>query len=106
MEPVVGSSVLSGHATPQDAAGGGLAKAGMGLGISAACLMVLGLIPCLGWLNWFVLILAGIAKILCWVAVFTERSSIARNHAVIGLVACFLALLIGFFRLVLGGGCL
>jgi hypothetical protein len=80
--------------------------AGMVMGIVAACLMVVGLIPCLGWLNWFTLIFGGVTKILCWVTVFTEKAPDQRNKAVIGLVLAFLAIFVGSIRLIIGFGCL
>lgn len=75
-------------------------------GIVVASFMVLGLIPCLGWLNWFVIISAIAVKVVCWVAIFTEKNTKGRNKALIGLVLVALALIIGGVRLVVGGGCL
>jgi hypothetical protein len=74
-------------------------------GIVVASLMVLGLIPCLGWLNWFVILLALVMKAVCWVAIFTEKNTKGRNKALIGLVLVVLALVIGGIRLAIGGGC-
>jgi hypothetical protein len=74
-------------------------------GIVTASLMVLGLIPCLGWLNWFVLFGGTIVGILCLVAVFTEKNTKGRNKALIGLILVAVALFIGLIRLILGGGC-
>jgi hypothetical protein len=97
----------SAAATASGAQEGKLSKIGMTLGIIVACLMVVGLIPCLGWLNWFTLLLGAVAKILNWVAVFTENKIPgALNKAVIGLVLSTVAIFIGSIRLVLGAGCL
>jgi hypothetical protein len=86
--------------------GSNLSKVGMVMGIIVACLMVVGLVPCLGWLNWFTLITGGITNIVCWVSVITEKDDpSARNRAVIGLILTFLAVFIGGIRLALGGGC-
>jgi hypothetical protein len=84
----------------------GLPTAGMTMGIITISLMVMGLIPCLGWLNWFTLLFGGVTKILCWVAIFTEKNPSARNKAIIGLVLTVIALFIGSIRLILGGGCI
>jgi hypothetical protein len=83
-----------------------LAQIGMTLGIIIGCIAVLGLIPCLGWLNWFTLILGKITLILCIVALVTEKDPNYRSKAVIGLVITATALVIGIVRLIIGGGCL
>jgi hypothetical protein len=83
----------------------GLASFGMTMGIVTACLMIIGLVPCLGWMNWFVLFLGGITNILNWVVVFTDQTPAGRNKAIIGLVLTFAALFIGLIRLAMGGGC-
>ncbi len=83
-----------------------LSMIGMVMGIIAACLMIVGLIPCLGWLNWFTLIIGGITNIVCWVSVITEKDDpSARNKAIIGLILTFLAIFIGGIRLAIGSGC-
>ena len=85
---------------------GKLSMFGMTMGIIVTCIFVLGLIPCLGWLNWFTLFWGGITNILCWVAIFTEgKAPNARSKAIIGLVLTFMAVFIGSIRLVVGGGC-
>lgn len=83
----------------------GLASVGMTMGIITACLMIIGLVPCLGWMNWLVLFVGGITNILNWVVIFTDRTQSGRNKAIIGLVLTFVALFIGFIRLAIGGGC-
>jgi hypothetical protein len=83
----------------------GLASFAMAMGIVTACLMIVGLIPCLGWMNWIVFFLGGITNILNWVVIFTDRTASGRNKAIIGLVLTFVALFIGLIRLILGGGC-
>jgi hypothetical protein len=75
------------------------------MGIITACLMIIGLVPCLGWMNWLVLFLGGITNILNWVVIFTDRTQAGRNKGIIGLVLTFAALFIGFIRLAIGGGC-
>lgn len=93
-------------AAPQSSASSSLPQIGMTMGIIIACIMVMGLIPCLGWLNWFVLILGKITFILCIVGLATEKDPIKRNQAVIGLVLTVIAFSVGFVRLLIGGGCL
>ncbi|HVF29914.1 MAG TPA: GYF domain-containing protein [Pyrinomonadaceae bacterium] len=74
-------------------------------GIILFCLFLLGLVPCLGWLNWFVILGGGITKIFCWVSVFTTNNPQGRTKAIIGLVLTTIALFFGTIRLILGGGC-
>jgi hypothetical protein len=79
----------------------------MTISIVAACLTLVALLPCLGWLNWLNIILGGSANILCWASVFTEGRFIpSRNRAIIGLVVSFAFLFVGSIRLLMGGGCL
>ncbi|HEX6624628.1 MAG TPA: DUF4339 domain-containing protein [Pyrinomonadaceae bacterium] len=85
---------------------GGLPAGAMSMSVVALCLMLVGLIPCLGWLNWLTILIGVIAHLLSWVAVFTEKNEDARSKAVIGLVVSFVAVFIGGIRLVLGFGCL
>jgi hypothetical protein len=78
----------------------------MSMGIFVLCLMFIGLIPCLGWLNWFVLTLAVLTNVLCLISILNEKDVNARNKAIVGFVLAFVAIFIGGFRLVIGGGCL
>jgi hypothetical protein len=93
-------------AVPAANANSQLPHIGMTMGIVVASIMVLGLIPCLGWLNWFVLILGKVTLILCIVALVTEKDPNRRSKAVVGLVVTSIALGIGIIRLIIGGGCL
>ena|SRR2546423_6435719 len=86
--------------------GSSLPVVAMSMGIVSVCLMLVGLVPCLGWINWMMLLVAGVNKILCWVCIFTEKRPDARSKAVIGLVLTCVALFVGVIRLILGGGCL
>lgn len=90
----------------QQQRGSTLPTVAMSMGIVSVCMMLLGLVPCLGWINWMMILVAGVNKILCWVCIFTEKRPDARSKAVIGLVLTFVALFIGVIRLILGGGCL
>lgn len=78
----------------------------MSMGIVTISLMMIGLIPCFGWVNWMTLIVGGISNLLCWVSIITEKHQDSRNKAVIGLVLTFIALFVGLIRLIIGGGCL
>lgn len=75
------------------------------MGIIALSLMVVALIPCLGWINYFNFAFGFVTLILSIVALTQARSDSARTSALIGLVLVIVANFIGFFRLVLGGGC-
>lgn len=103
MQPAQVQHVVHHHT---EAPEGALPMFAMVSGIVIACLMVIGLVPCLGWINWVVIGLGSLVKILCWVAVLTEKSSKGRNRAIIGLLLVAFALFVGGIRLILGGGCI
>ena len=75
------------------------------MGIVAISLMAIGLIPCLGWLNYLNFAFSSITLVLSIVALTQARSDSARSSALIGLTLVILADFIGVFRLVIGGGC-
>lgn len=66
--------------------------------------MCVGLIPCLGWLNWLAIPLGGISAVISLISLITESNSPTRNNAVIGLVMGLIAACIGTVRLLMGGG--
>jgi hypothetical protein len=72
------------------------------LGILAIGGMFLGLIPLLGWLNWFVIPFAGIGLLISIIAVATSQEN--REISIAGLVLCSIALFISIPRLIIGGG--
>ena len=82
-----------------------LPRVGMTVGIVIACITVLGLIPCLGWLNWFTLIFGKMAIILCVVALVADKDASRRGMALIGLVLSSSAVVVAIIRLIIGGGC-
>lgn len=97
-------------AAASNATGGSqLAQVGMTLSVVVACLMLVGLIPCLGWLNWFTIIGAKAALIICIVGVATEKDPARKSKAMMGLIISVVAFGIILFRLLLsllfGGGC-
>ena len=93
-------------AAPQSSTNSSLPQIGMTMGIIVACIMVLGLVPCLGWMNYFTIIFGKITIILCIVALVTEKNSSRSSKALLGLILASSSLVIGFIRLVIGGGCL
>ena len=83
---------------------------GMVLGIVTMCLMLIGLVPCLGWVNWLMLSIGTIAVIVAFMGVVMEKNDKARNKAIIGLSLSLIAVFIGTIRLAIslgigGGGC-
>ena len=91
---------------PQATTNWPLPRVGMTVGIVIACITVLGLIPCLGWLNWFTLIFGKMAIVLCVVALVTDKDASRKSMAVIGLVLSSVAVVVAIIRLIIGGGCL
>jgi len=76
------------------------------MGIVALSLTLVGLVPCLGWLNYFNFAFSFVTFVLAIVAIASARSDAARTSAILGLVFVLIANVIGVFRLILGGGCL
>jgi hypothetical protein len=83
-----------------------LPRVAMTAGIVLASITVLGLIPCLGWLNWFTLIFGKMAIILSIVALVADKDASRKSMAVIGLVLSSSAVVVAIIRLIIGGGCL
>ena len=75
------------------------------MGIVALSLTLIGLIPCLGWLNYINFAFCFVTFVLAIVAIAGARSDAARTSAVLGLVMTLSADFVGVIRLVLGGGC-
>ena len=97
------------YATPSPAISArdsGVAVAVRTMGIVAIALMLIGFIPCLGWLNYLNLTFCFITIILSIVALASAKSDSARSSAIIGLALVVLAICLGIGRLILGGGCL
>jgi len=83
----------------------GLGPAVRTMGIIVLSLMVVGLIPCLGWINYLNFAFGFVTLILSIVAIASARSDSARSAAFLGLAFVILANFIGVIRLILGGGC-
>lgn len=76
-------------------------------GIVAFLIFCLGLIPCLGWLNWFNIPMALIGIVISAIALGRTRGGEQSTApAVIGLVLSLIAVCVGGVRLLLGGGVL
>ena len=76
------------------------------MGIVAVSFMLIGFIPCLGWLNYLNLTFSFITVILSIVALASAKSDSGRSAAVLGLALVVMAICLGVGRLILGGGCL
>ncbi len=72
------------------------------ISVIVSCFMIVGLVPCLGWLNWFTLSVGGVNLIISIIALLNAKTDKSRNMATIGLVVTGLACAIGFVRLLLG----
>ena len=84
----------------------GLAATVRTLGIVAITLMLIGFIPCLGWLNYLNLTFSFVTIILSIVALAQSKSDSARSSAIVGLALVVVAICLGIGRLIIGGGCL
>lgn len=76
------------------------------LGILSLIGMFIAFIPCLGFLNWFNIPFAVIGFIISLIA-FTQKTYPVqedKGYSRAGLILCTLAIVFGFFRLILGGG--
>ena len=85
---------------------GSLASASWGLGIASLCLMLVGLVPCLGWLNYFNFAV-GLGAVITGAIVMSQSlNEKTISKAKLGLILAAVAMVVGFFRLILGAGCL
>lgn len=72
-------------------------------GILALCGLFVGLVPCLGSLNWINIPFATVGLIVGVVAL-SKAPPEKKGSAIAGIVMCAIAMLVGFVRLVMGGG--
>ncbi len=72
-------------------------------GIVAMVLMVVALIPLLGWANWMVIPFAAVGAIIAAIGIMVSPTG-RRSRAKAGLVLNGIVILVGIFRLSLGGG--
>ena len=94
------------HAPVQTASTGTpLPRVAMTIGVILASVTLLGLIPCLGWVNWFTLIFGKMAIIISIVALVADKDASRKSMALIGLVLSSAAVVVAILRLIIGGGC-
>jgi hypothetical protein len=86
--------------------GTSLPRVAMTMGIVLASVTLLGLIPCLGWLNWFTLIFGKMTIIISIVALVADKDASRKSMALIGLVLASSSVVVAIIRLIIGGGCL
>jgi uncharacterized RDD family membrane protein YckC len=78
---------------------------GLAWGILAVIGFFVALLPCLGSLNWINIPFSSIGLILNIVALVTAKTP-SKGKAIVGLILCAVAVLIGVIRLAAGGGVL
>jgi hypothetical protein len=76
------------------------------MGIVALSFMLVGFIPCLGWLNYINIFLSFVTLILGIVASATAKSDTDRSAALLGVALAVIAIFLGTGRLIIGGGCI
>ena len=76
------------------------------MGIVALSFMLVGFIPCLGWLNYLNILLSFVTLILGIVAIATAKSDADRSAAILGVALVVMAIFLGTGRLIIGGGCI
>jgi uncharacterized membrane protein YozB (DUF420 family) len=76
------------------------------MGIVALSFMLVGFIPCLGWLNYINIVLSFITLIMGIVAIASAKTDVDRSAAILGVVLVVIAMFLGTGRLIIGGGCL
>jgi hypothetical protein len=94
---------VNGPTTQSPASGLGMTVRTMG--IVALSFMLVGFIPCLGWLNYINIVLSLITLIIGIVAIATAKSDPERSSAILGVAFVILAIFLGTGRLIVGGGC-
>ncbi|WP_300669580.1 hypothetical protein [Soonwooa sp.] len=65
--------------------------------------MLLGFIPCLGAFNWINIPFSVIGLILSVVA-YGKEDDQPKSNAMAGIIMCSIAMVLGFIRLIVGGG--
>lgn len=72
-------------------------------GIASLIWMLVAFVPLLGWGNWFMLPFAGAGLIVSALA-YLVSGPIGKGRAKVGLLLNAIAIAVGLFRLVIGGG--
>ncbi len=75
---------------------------GLFFGLVAGVCLLVGLIPLLGWLNWFTSLPLAIVGLIF--SQISSRAKIGRNLGIAGTVLCLGVIGVALFRLILGGG--
>ena len=75
------------------------------MGVVALSFMLVGFIPCLGWVNYLNIFLSFITLIIGVVAIATAKSDADRTSAFLGVALVGIAIVLGTGRLIIGGGC-
>lgn len=76
------------------------------MGIVALSFMLVGFIPCLGWVNYLNIFLSFITLIIGVVGIATAKSDADRTSAFLGVALVGIAIFLGTGRLIIGGGCI
>jgi len=71
------------------------------IGILVFGIMLLGIVPLLGWLNWFNIPLAVLGFALALISILGGKT---KTSAIAGLILNLVALTVGALRLLIGGG--
>jgi hypothetical protein len=91
---------------PEEKQNESLASASWGLGIAALSIMLVGLIPCLGMLNYINFPLALGAIITGAIVMSNSLEERFRSKAQLGLILAIIAIVVGIIRLIIGCGVL
>ncbi len=75
------------------------------VGILSILGMLLGFIPCLGAFNWINIPFAVIGLVVSIVA-YGKEDGTSKSNAMAGIIMCSIAMVLGFVRLIVGGGVL
>ena len=75
---------------------------GLLFGVLAGVCLLVGLIPLLGWLNWFTSLPLAIVGLIF--SQISARGKVGRNLGLAGTVLCLAVIGVALFRLLLGGG--
>ena len=76
------------------------------MGIVALSFMLVGFIPCLGWVNYINILLSFVTLIIGIVAIASAKSDADRTSAFLGVALVGIAIFLGTGRLIIGGGCI